>query len=270
MMPVNYQLLGEHFFLMDQHNQHETIYADEATNLQQPEAMTAFLTEYAASIKASELDVAAAYLSSFCSGMLVSTLYSLSAWNRSLTLSLDELNIKITQQGEYSQIRTVVQEFGGVEGPAESEERTRWVQSELRTLIQDILRPLVESAAHVSGLNPGFLWGQMPTRVSFYVERLLGDPAHSSISSRLGKDYAELLALDADVFGRNRNPMVVKPRYIEDYREPGKQLKMKNVCCLYHKTDGGDYCYSCPKLKESERTVKAEKLRELYAPAVTQ
>ncbi|WP_020615158.1 (2Fe-2S)-binding protein [Paenibacillus daejeonensis] len=270
MMPVNYRLLGEHFFLVDQHDEHETLYAEEATSLQQPEAMTTFLAKYAASIKASELDVAAAYLSSFCSGMLVSTLYSLSAWNRSLSLPLEELTIKITQQGEYSQIRTVVQEFGGLEGPNASEDRTQWVRSQLTTLIQETLRPIVESAAQASGLNPGFLWGQMPTRVGFYVERLLGDPAHSSINDRLSKDYAVLLDLGPDVFGRNRNPMVVKPRYIEDYREPGKQLKMKNVCCLYHKTDGGDYCYSCPKLKESERSVKAEKLRELYAAAATQ
>ncbi|MFS0727970.1 (2Fe-2S)-binding protein [Paenibacillus sp. 1P07SE] len=267
MMPVNYRLLGEHFFVVDATDQHETLYEAAAADLHQQEQLHSFLEAYGRSIKAVDLDVPAAYLSSYYSGMLISLLYSLSCWNRSLSLEPDRLTIKVIQVGEYSQIRTVVEAFQGVEGPAEPIERERWVQEQLTTLISGTLRPLVDAAATAAGLNPGFLWGQMPTRVGFYVERLLSDPNHSSVSERLGSDYAALQALDPAVFGSTRNPMVVKPRYIDDYREEGKQMKMKNVCCLYHKTEGGQYCYTCPKLKGHERAEKCEELRQQYAAA---
>ena len=269
-MDVHYPLFGQYFrlFAVD-HTERQVHYSSSMRDLQQAESLRPFLTAYARHIKAAELDVPAAYLSSYCTGLLLSSLYALSAWNRSVELHPQRLAVLIVQEGDYASIRLEVDEFTGVAAPVDVDERKRWVESQLTELISDTLRPLIDAAAAASGLNARFLWGQMTARVGYYVEYLLADADHEPVRSRLSEDYELLKELEPSVFGQSRNPLVAKARYVDNWQEGGGPLRMKHVCCLYHKTEGGDYCYTCPKMKESERAERCKELRERYAETAT-
>ncbi|GBF74193.1 hypothetical protein PA598K_02525 [Paenibacillus sp. 598K] len=269
-MDVQYALFGQYFRLFEVDGaEREVLCAAPMRDLQQVESLRPFLTEYARRIKAPETDVAAAYLSSYSTGLLLSSLYALSAWNRSLDLDPERLAVQLVQEADYALIRLEVDEFAAVDGPVDVEERKRWVESQLTELISVTLRPYIEAAAAVSGLNARFLWGQMTARIGYYVEYLLADADHASIRSRLSEDYEALLELAPAVFGQARNPLVAKARFVDHWQENGSPLRMKHVCCLYHKTEDGEYCYTCPKMKESERAERASELRARYAETAT-
>ncbi|MCL6458635.1 MAG: (2Fe-2S)-binding protein, partial [Gorillibacterium sp.] len=84
-----------------------------------------------------------------------------------------------------------------------------------------------------------------------------------AVSKQLTADYEFLQQeIDPGVFGRRNNPFQIKMRMIESLHSPQQQVPMKSKCCLFMKTAGGTYCYSCPRLTEQERKEQRENYRQ--------
>jgi ferric iron reductase protein FhuF len=116
--------------------------------------------------------------------------------------------------------------------------------------------------AKVAQINVGQIWGQLPRKFDFFLNQLKGMFDDSSIINRIDSDY-ELLKykLNGEVFGRKRNPFDMKQKFIESIEDPTQCVPVESTCCLNYLIKGGKYCYTCPKLKETEREAMREEFR---------
>ncbi|MET3289379.1 UNVERIFIED_CONTAM: ferric iron reductase protein FhuF [Brevibacillus sp. OAP136] len=228
----------------------------------------ALLEAYAPLIKAQEPKAAVAYFGSWLSSLALCLQYALSMENKAPDLSLSKLAIQLYREDgqDYSSFAFVVENWKEVDGPSEEAERASWRKETLSRFYAETMRPLLEAAAQAGGHDVGQLWGQLPTKFNYYLEHFSDAAPSCAIRQRISADYDYLKSeLSPDVFGRKKNPFDVKIRYIPDWRDESKQVRQKNVCCLYYLTEGAHYCYTCPRMKESERAVRAEELRRSQA-----
>ncbi|GAB2670691.1 (2Fe-2S)-binding protein [Paenibacillus thermoaerophilus] len=232
----------------------DPIVALPSAELADPKRMLELLNVYAPLIKAKDLQAAAAYFANWCAGLAVAQQFCASVWNCVLDLSADNLEIALYADGGYGRFAYVLREWKE-NVPDSDAGRDGWLSSELSRFYGGTLRPMFEAAAQASGLTVGHLWGMIPTKLNYYMRALKEEPKLVPSMERLTADYMLLRkGIDArEVFGRAKNPLDVNGRPIESLLDPDQQVYMKNVCCLYYRTEGGSYCYTCPRMKESER-----------------
>ncbi|WP_407945781.1 (2Fe-2S)-binding protein [Paenibacillus puerhi] len=237
-----------------------------AAKLLKPDKMSRFLELYGQRIKALEPAAAAVYFGSWIGFLALGQQYAVSTYNQSLDLSLGSLDIQLFEQEGRTLFSFKLGQAGIVNAPAEASEREDWLRTSFEALYGGTLRPLLESAAEAGGVAVGQLWGQFPTKFNYNMDFWLADALQEELRERIKEDYRYLREeLPAEVFGRSKNPMDVKIRYIEDMKHPDKQVRIKNACCQFYRTEGGYYCYTCPRMKEEERAERREQARAAAA-----
>ncbi|MFC4099223.1 (2Fe-2S)-binding protein [Paenibacillus xanthanilyticus] len=237
-----------------------------AADLLRPEVVREVLDTYVPLLQAEGLDTVGAIFGSTFGSFAQGYQAALSLWNRRLPASLDQVTLQLISMGTYYKISFVIG-TDCPEGPTGEAEREAWVTNALGEFYHETILPIFRSIEAVSGMNIGHLWGQMPTYSNYYVEYLLTTLEDEAAKTRLSQDYELLKQLDPALLDRAKNPFTAKPRYIEDMRDCNKQVRMKNVCCMYYKTSAKEYCYTCPKLKENDREAKREAYRQANAVA---
>lgn len=228
----------------------------------EPAFLKPFVDAYASELKACEIDVAGSYFFGNLAAMALGQQRLVSQYGVAADFSTSNISVYLLRgSGGYPRIVFVLSSPRLEREPAEAA-REGWVRRILSRLNGETLRPLAESWAVATGLRPGYLWGCMPTRFNYAIEQQEGETAKDvELLHRIQGDYRILKEMDRHVFGLPRNPFDVKIRWIEHIGESSQQVRMKNVCCLYHKTEGGSYCYTCPKAGESERARKRAEYR---------
>lgn len=237
-----------------------------AADLLRPEVVRQVLDTYVPLLKADGLDTVGAIFGSTFGSFAQGYQAALSLWNRRLPAALDQVTLQLVSMGTYYKISFVIGTDCAA-GPQAGAERDAWVTASLGEFYNETILPIFRSIEAVSGMNIGHLWGQMPTYSNYYVDYLLGTLDDETAKIRLLADYELLKQLNPALLDRAKNPFTAKPRYIQDLRDCDKQVRMKNVCCMYYKTGAKEYCYSCPKLKESDREAKREAYRQANAVA---
>ncbi|CAI6055901.1 (2Fe-2S)-binding protein [Cohnella sp. JJ-181] len=218
--------------------------------------MKRLLAAYGPLIKALDAQVPASYFCGSLTMLGMSLHTALSEANRTIDLDLDNLVVEIRMhEGGYPAIVYRLKSWRSEEGPASPASRDAWLMQAYTRLYGDVMRPIVESAASVSGAPVGSLWGQLPSKYQYYMRvRKDGLPEGSRMRERIEEDYERFVRqLPATVFGRARHPFDLKIKSVPSLTDPHGTAVMKSACCLYHRTDGGAYCYTCPKLKEEDR-----------------
>jgi ferric iron reductase protein FhuF len=267
----------EHKFNVVLTKREQPVFSVRGEDLLHSETMLELLQTYKPLIKADETTAPAAYFCGFLSMLGLALQYSVSIWNKSFDVTLSNLTIQLYTDREtgYSRFAFVIHPWSDEAAPSDCAARDEWRERILSSYYEKTARPIIECASQVSGLDAGQLWGQFPTRMNYFLdvfhqeidESIAGSPESSAAISigknRLTDDYDCLRSLSGSIFGRTKNPLDVKIRYIEDSRNPDKQVKMKNACCLYYKTGEGQYCYTCPRLNESDREAIRAKYRAL-------
>jgi ferric iron reductase protein FhuF len=276
MEAIDYKKLEQKFniTLIEREQPFFSVCAEELLN---PDTMNLLLHTYGPLIKANDLTAPATYFSGNLGMLALALQYSISIWNRSLDLSLSNITVQLYKDNEAGYIRFafVLHNKSEEEAPTDAVERGIWLKQVLTQFYKLSARPIIESLSRVSAFDAGQLWGQLPTRFNYNMD-LFGKEldaaaqecgadaaAIAADKARLIEDYGFLRGLEGSLFGRTKNPLDVKIRYIEDSRDPNKQVRMKNACCLYYKTGEGQYCYTCPRLKESDREQMRIKFRAL-------
>lgn len=110
-------------------------------------------------------------------------------------------------------------------------------------LIEDHLRPVIETIASASSLSQKVLWsnaGNVFENIISRAGRLLG-PDHAAV-----RHAHTLMSARRRTDGRV-NPLYEPIRYIE---QDGEKLRMRRICCLRYFTESLGYCKSCPKPNE--------------------
>ncbi|MNN58340.1 hypothetical protein D3C81_1733850 [compost metagenome] len=99
---------------------------------------------------------------------------------------------------------------------------------------------------------------------------LAAGSSNSDLMETVHADYRYLKdEMPAAVFQLPRNPFHVKVRKVEALADPASTVQMRNRCCLYYRTEGGIYCYTCPRLTEEERAKRRAEYRNRTASAQT-
>lgn len=252
----------ERTFFISRHNRDDAVFSMTAEELADPVNMKRLLDAYAPLIRALEPAAAAAYFCGWLGGPALALQYLMSAANTALDLSLANITVQLHPENRYHRFSFRINRWVEQRAPEGEAERTAWRNSSLAGFYGGTVRPLVEAASSASGTPLGLLWGQIPTRFFYFMDRMLAETDQPMIRQRWIDDYRYLCKeLDAFLFGLKKNPFDVKVRMIEDLQDSGKQIPMKNACCLYYRTEGGEYCYACPRLKEEERAARRAKFR---------
>ncbi|WP_246096522.1 (2Fe-2S)-binding protein [Paenibacillus sinopodophylli] len=231
------------------------IFSYPVTELLDEDKMKFFLEQYNLHLKGNDPSVSEVYTAGWFTGPMLGLLYMLSAWDKTLDLSLENLTVQIYTEvyngHEYIASNFFLSDDTFEAAPEQDEDI--WAKDKITAFFELTVLPLYESVAKVGTLQVGMLWGQLPTSLAYGYDRLMGMDVSKQVKQK-GERYFEIVkTLDAGIFSRNKNPLSVRFRMIESLDNPDKQMRMKSTCCLYHHVEGGYYCYSCPKMKESER-----------------
>jgi len=222
-----------------------------------------FLRIYASCIKSPELQPAAAYFGGWFGFVAFALQYMLSVENKRIDLSLSNITVQLYPKGQYFPLSFKINRWSERVLPASETERTRSRYQALADFYGKTVRPLFEAVSAAAEIHVGQLWGQLPARFYYFKNNLLDNMEDAGLRTRITDDYNALVhELEPTVFGTKKNPFNIKLRMVEDIRDPQKQVPLKSACCLYYKTEGGEYCYTCPRLKEEKRQAMRDKFRE--------
>ncbi|WP_158301567.1 (2Fe-2S)-binding protein [Paenibacillus mesophilus] len=239
------------------------VYSVAAARLGDREVMEQLIEAYAPLIKALDRTAAATYFCNQFANACLALQYAVSVLGKSIDLSLDNMTVQLfAHEGKYG-VAYKLDRWAEQAAPSDAMERRLWLERVLTDFYGKTVKPLYESAAVIGDVDAGQMWGLLPTRFNYMTEQWLLAEESESIRSAISDDYAFLKhEVPASVFGRSKNPLDVKIRWIEDLKDPCKQIRMKNVCCQYYRTEGGYYCYTCPRMKEADREERRIKARQ--------
>jgi hypothetical protein len=259
----------EQFFQINRSTREDAVYTAPAVQLLDQRKMDEFVETFGILMKALDPAAAAAAIAAQFSYVGLALQVAASAFGHAPHLSLNNLTFEMIPQAARPLISFRIHEWSTdpVSTAGDDCARTKEFVQKLTDFYGNTVRPLFEALSRSASIDIGQLWGQLPTRFNYYLGLITEDPRFAFVRARIESDYALLkYAVDPDVFGRTRNPFDVKVTMIESLYDPDKQTRIKNVCCLYYRTEGGQYCYTCPRMKENDR---AERRAEARAEHLT-
>lgn len=259
---IDFLTLEQKFYLRLEDHEH-VLASVTAADLIDPDNMQQFLTHYGERIRALEPAAAAAYFSGWLAYPALAQQYALSFHNQAFDMSLSNFVVQLNVGERHSPLSFKLVRWSHASAPAAAAERTAWLRQTLTELYGSTFRPLLEAASRAGGIEVGQLWGQFPTKLNYFMEHWLAEADEPWLRERINEDDRLLRQeLHGEVFGRSKNPLDVKIRWLEDMKDPAKQMRMKNACCLFYRTEGGYYCYTCPRMTEEQRAERRAQTRE--------
>ncbi|MGF7035145.1 ferric iron reductase protein FhuF [Paenibacillus mucilaginosus] len=231
-----------------------------------PEKAAELIAVYGSAIKAKGPDVTAAYFGSWLGGLCGALQYMISFHQAVFRLTPDNLTIQAYPRGHHIAFAFLLADRETTEVPTGC--REEWRDALLRDFYGNRLRPTVEAVAAAAGVDPGHVWNAPVTRIHYAYDHLLETAGDEEQRRRVEEDFRALLqGLQGEHFGRKRNPLDVKFRYVENPVAPEEKWRIKASCCLAYRTDSGHgYCYTCPRLTAAQRD---EKKQAMLAAAAT-
>ncbi|MDQ0060679.1 ferric iron reductase protein FhuF [Paenibacillus harenae] len=257
-------LLDEEFNLAV-HDKPSILFSCDATELLNEYKMKQVLERYTPLVKGKDISVGEIYMAGWFRGPMLGMLYMLSAWNRTLDLSLENIQFQVHeavyQDRKYVSCGLKLKNADWISGPEDEEEQETWITQSLGDYFAHTVRPIYETIERAGTLKSSMLWGQLPTSLAYGYDRLMDSDECESVKRKAEGNFKLAKELDPALFGRSKNPLAVPFRMTESLQDPNKQVRMKSSCCLYYLVDGGYYCFTCPRMKESERDSRREAYR---------
>ncbi|CAM3979226.1 hypothetical protein L1N85_05345 [Paenibacillus alkaliterrae] len=258
------ELLAEKYDLTVNEREN-VVYSCPAEELLNESRLKHLLELYTPMVKGKEQSVGEVYMTSWFRGPMLGLIYMLSKWNKSLDLSLSNLTVQIYttvyNNKPYYRCGLLIHQYELEEGPEEPEANESWTKEKLSRFFEYTVRPVLETIAKVGILRIGMLWSQLPASLEYGHELMMKSEESELAKRQAERNYKLIKSLEGERFGRNKNPLDVKFRMIESMDNPDKQVCMKYACCLYYLVEDGYYCYTCPRLKESEREERRTECR---------
>lgn len=247
------------------HDKTSILFSCDAIDLLDDVTMKQVLDRYTPMLKGKDISVGEVYMAGWFRGPMLGILYMLSAWNRTLDLSLENIQFQVYeavyQERKYVSCALKLKNADWICGPEDEGEQEAWIAKTLGDYFAYTVRPIYETIERAGTLKSLMLWGQLPTSLAYGYDRLMDSNECESVKSKAEGNYKLAKELDSALFGRNKNPLDVQFNMTESLQDPNKQVRMKSSCCLYYLVDGGYYCFTCPRIKESERESRREAYR---------
>lgn len=259
---IDWAILNEHYYVSSVRKQ-EVLLTVGGEQLLQREHARAFLELYGKGIKAEVLDAACTYFASWISGLCAAKQAALSYYEQSLDTRLSNLTVQLYASESGKPHIQFVLDHAEAKTCSAGRNREEWVAGELADFYQGAIRPLFESLAEAADVHSTLMWSLLPSGVYYRHDELLKRLQTSApeAAARLEKDYHILSKeLSGDVFGTRRNPFNIEFRTIPSWKDPSVTLRQKSGCCLYYRTEGGTYCYTCPRMTDEQRELRKQEL----------
>lgn len=239
-----------------------------ARELTRENGMRAFIECYRPLIKGLDDKAAATYFAGAFGNVALAVQYALSVYSVMPEVSLSGLSVHLIPAEGYWRVAFSLGGWAFTPAPADAEQRLAWRNDRLTQFYRETAEPLFSALSNVTGLGLSEIWGQLPTKFNYYLELLAAGSANTGLMETLQADYNYLKdEMPASVFQLPRNPFHVTVRRIEALADAASTVQMRNRCCLYYRTEGGSYCYTCPRLKEEERAKRRAEYRKNTASA---
>ncbi|WP_310828817.1 (2Fe-2S)-binding protein [Paenibacillus pedocola] len=242
-------------------------YSFAARELTREDGMRAFIDCYRPIIKGLDDKVAASYFAGSFGNVALAVQYAISVYSAMPKVSLSDLSVHLIPAEGYWRVAFSLDTWTFSPAPADPEQRISWRNGRLTQFYQETAAPLLSVLSNVTGLGISEIWGQLPTKFNYYIE-MLAAGSNNGLMQTIQADYRYLTdEMPAAVFQLARNPFHVKVRKVEALADPASTVQMRNRCCLYYRTEGGSYCYTCPRLTEEERAKRRAEYRNSTASA---
>jgi ferric iron reductase protein FhuF len=207
------------------------------------ETLVAFLESVKQEIQAPDLKVAASVFTKRFAFIPVIYLYALSAWDKKLHFSLEQLWLQSTErEGKW------LPEYFFKEARAEkrtAENRRAWRDEAIQHLFKEIVFPILDKLSTKVHVSRYILW----ENISVYITWLYGNILNQEDVPRAAEDFEYLVHIaPGRLFGPyNRNPLQLyyaEPEYLDEVND---FVAIRKTCCFTYKLgEKRTYCKTCP------------------------
>ncbi|MUT67020.1 hypothetical protein GOM71_13895 [Paenibacillus sp. NEAU-GSW1] len=238
------------------------VHSASADSLLEPEAMRIFIGHYETAAKAVDLEGAAGFFAYTVVNFMLAQQQLISAHNSALQLRPAQLTFHLVPTEKSVAVKFGLHGSVLEDAPADEDTRSAWLMNVYNRFYGELIRPLFESLATATGISIVHLWQHLATKFNYVPLR--ADGLDGALKQRMIDDYEQLkYKVDPAIFGRSKNPIDAKLRYVESMADSDKQVLMKNGCCYYYKMEAseGSYCFTCPRISDKEREQRRESCR---------
>ncbi|QIZ10489.1 siderophore-iron reductase FhuF [Priestia megaterium] len=172
--------------------------------------------------------------------LVVMSLYAMTALNKKLNVSLDNINMESAVRGEdwlpaISLNDVTVQDW-------DDNDRSEWRASVLKDLFAKNIFPLISQLEKTVGISKLILWENIAVYLFWLYESELTD------YDQVAEDFRYLiLEAEGKLFGGyNLNPLqkyFAEKTYLEEW---DAEVRVRKTCCFTYQLPAGKRCKTCP------------------------
>ncbi|MFZ7943977.1 siderophore-iron reductase FhuF [Neobacillus sp. 19] len=175
--------------------------------------------------------------------LAVVSLYAMTAWNKKLNVSLENVKMEPAEQGE-NWLPFICFEDTAVQEWSVNESRSEWRNRVLKDLFAHNIYPIIVHLEKSVGISRLILWENIAVYLFWLYESELKDSENTNV-----KDDFRYLLLEAEgqLFGSyNLNPLVKyfsEKTYLDEREE---EVRIRKTCCFSYQLPAGKRCKTCP------------------------
>lgn len=243
----------ENFFYMTNQEKEEVVWECRIRELVKPEILQKLLDIYGEGIKATTKDVTVMYLAGWF-GYLCGAMHFLSSDGWKVTSESIKLQLYKNQRG------TMLISFVVHSEDLDNKEDKQWVQKFYEEHMKPVFMQMESMSTNNNLLH---MWYQATHSLYWITDRM----KQSCLEERNVAQYKKTLemfqkATPSSCMGvmTEKHPYAKKLIFIDNPWDLHDPMPLKPSCCLAYQTDGGHLCYTCPRMKKSERLEKFNKI----------
>jgi len=202
-----------------------------------------FLKNLSLAIGAPTEKVAASIFIKRYAFLAVMSLYAMTALNKKLNVSLDNVKMEPAEQGK-DWLPSFSLKDAEVLSSGSNENRPKWRKSVLKDLFANSIYPMISKLEKTVGISKLILWENIAVYLFWLYETELKDSDNAN-----SKDDFRYLILEAEgqIFGAyNLNPLqkfFTEKMYL---KERDEEVRIRKTCCFSYQLPAGKRCKTCP------------------------
>ncbi|WP_226680916.1 (2Fe-2S)-binding protein [Sutcliffiella horikoshii] len=243
----------ENFFYMTNQEKEDVVWDCRIRELVKPEILQKLLELYGEGIKATTKDVTVMYFAGWF-GYLCGAMHFLSSDGWKVNAEKIKLQLYKNQRG------TMLVSFIVHSENFIKIECSGWVEEFYKANMKPVFMLMQAMSTNNNLLH---IWYQASHSLYWISDRM----NHSGLSERYILQYEKNVELFKKVTPSScmgvmgqQHPYAKKLIFIENPWDLQDPMPLKPSCCLAYQTEGGHLCYTCPRMKKSERQEKFNKV----------
>lgn len=174
-------------------------------------------------------------------------LYSMSAFNKKLNISLDKIFLQTDETDPiwlptfyFEQLKV---EIGGVE-------RREWREEGLEDFFSNTISPLITKISKETKQSKLILWENIAIYIFWIYETILAQHENEEVRVRAKEDFHFLVQeAPGQLFGKHHENPIKRHYHDKTYVEHlGEEVRVRTTCCFYYLiTDTSQRCRICPQ-----------------------